>query len=79
MRVATRHPDNGKHSFLPQRVCGYVRSVRAVQNPLVFLTETRVIADATPNNGHQQSINRAFMIFGNISQVIEKGYGCCYA
>ena len=43
---ATRHLGDGLRVILRQRVRGSVRAVRAVGNTQVFLTETRVVADA---------------------------------
>jgi len=43
---ATRRLGDGQRVILRQRVRGSVRAVRAVRNTRVFLTETRVVADA---------------------------------
>jgi len=45
---ATDRLGDRKHVTLSQRVRGCVRAVRAVRNTRVFLTETRVVADACP-------------------------------
>jgi len=51
---------NGKRVILRQRVRGSVRAVRAFQNTRVFLTETRVVADAPrPFQGNIMMLNGA--------------------
>jgi len=45
---ATRRLADGQRVILRQRVRGSVRAVRAVRNTWVFQTETRVVADVTP-------------------------------
>jgi len=47
---ATCHLANGKYVSLCPRVQGSVRAIRAIRHTRVFLTETRVVADAEGHN-----------------------------